>query len=678
MAERLRPWPPVGIDRIQLMGAVAADFKITDPSLLYEPKYDGVRVKLEVVAGTHPHGVRIWSRQDNVLTDQFPDVVGELNRLRSVLKHPILADGEIVAIDDTGKPLKFEDLQPRIGVLRPSRRVMADVPVAVILFDLLLENGEDLRSLPLVSRRARLETLFQQCQSQVLRLSRQVPQDGRALFDEALKEGWEGIIAKRADSPYRSGKYHHDWRKRKLLLRQEFVVGGWTESDRRPFRALLIGVYENAGLRYVGRMGKAFSDAELNALSKRLRALEVEDCPFANAPDTDAKAHWVKPELVIEAKFNEWTKSGKLRERTYIGLRTDVCPKRVRRERMAASAAGPMTVEARDMKRARGPLKEPLESQDTEALLAQIDAMAAQGESGILTFQNSAMLAVDGLQTPLWPSLGITKADVMRYYIKVSPYLLPAIADRPLTYRPFPRGIGGRPDRYHQRVKHKVPDGVRIESFRGIQKEYEARFIGGSLVTLLYMVQHHVISQDAWLSTVHTPDYPDVAVLDLDPMPGVTFQQVVDVAQWLHDELQALRVPHFLKTSGASGLHVFIPLAAQTSFRQAWTFCKLLGELVAKKHPRQATVERSVASRDKRVYLDYLQNLPGKTVAAAYSVRANRFAGVSTPIQWNELKAGVQPEDFTIRTIEHRMTRGADLWTELRHAPGIDLHGPPG
>jgi bifunctional non-homologous end joining protein LigD len=663
-------WPPTPIEQIRLMGAVAQDFPLHDQTLIYEPKYDGVRVKVAIMPRKDSGGITIWSRQENVLTSQFPDLVADLNRIRHTLKHPVLTDGEIVAVDDTGSPLKFEDLQSRLGLLRPTTRQIAATPVALILFDVLLESGEDLRSLSLVSRRARLEAVFQRYESNVMRLSRMDRHDGRRLLEEAKKHGWEGIVAKRAESPYRSGKHHDDWRKLKLLLRQEFVVGGWTESDRRPFRALLIGVYDNDGhFHYVGRMGKAFSDRELKELSVRLRALEILHSPFADKPEPDAKPHWVKPELVIEAKFNEWTGGGKLREPTYIGLRTDVNPTDVRREQIVHGH-----VEVQHAQRQEATSRIVINNKETSSLLAQVNDLEERGGSGVLTFATGHTLSIDGLSKMLWRGLGLTKADLMRYYIRVSRVLLPTIQDRPLTYRPFPHGVHARPDRYHQRVKHLVPQGVRVEPFRGSTKEYEPRFIGGLLVTLLYMVQHHVISQDAWLSTVQTPDYPDVAVIDLDPMPDVPFQQVADVAHWLHDELEGLGVPHFLKTSGSSGLHVYMPLGPNTSFRQAWEFCQLLGQIVTTKHPHHATIERSVSDRGKRVYLDYLQNLPGKTLATAYSVRANAFAGVSTPLRWDELRSGVRPEDFTMRTIVARIRHTGDLWARLRHAPGIDLN----
>jgi bifunctional non-homologous end joining protein LigD len=264
----------------------------------------------------------------------------------------------------------------------------------------------------------------------------------------------------------------------------------------------------------------------------------------------------------------------------------------------------------------------------------------------------------------------------MAYYLNMARYVLPAIADRPLTYRPYPHGVEQRPDRYHQRVIHAVPEGVHVASLKGREKAYEPRFIGGSLMTLVYLVQLNVISFDAWLSRVMTPDTPDVAVLDLDPMPGVEFQQVTDVARWLHDELQSWRIPGFLKTSGSSGLHVYIPLASGTTFRESWQFCELLARLVTKKHPKHATIERTISQRGRRVYIDYLQNLPGKTLAAAYSVRANPFAGVSTPLRWPELKDNVRPEDFTIATIVERVKREGDLWIGLATAKGINLRAP--
>jgi bifunctional non-homologous end joining protein LigD len=273
----------------------------------------------------------------------------------------------------------------------------------------------------------------------------------------------------------------------------------------------------------------------------------------------------------------------------------------------------------------------------------------------------------------VWPSLRVTKADLLRYYVTMAPYVLPHVHDRPLTYRPYPRGAEAAPDRYHQRVKHAVPSGVRVEPLQGQSKQYGPRFIGGSLTTLLYIVQIGAISLDAWTSRVHSPDYPDLAVLDLDPMPDVPFQQVINVARWLKDELDEHGIPGFLKTSGATGLHVYIPLVPSTSFKDAWRFCEMLARLMAAKHPHHVTAERVIEKRGRKVYVDYLQNLPGKTMATAYSARANPHAGISTPLGWDELQDDFEPQDFTIKTIAQRLRQCGDLWAAIRTTPGIKL-----
>ncbi|WP_447978459.1 DNA ligase D [Candidatus Nitrospira bockiana] len=657
------------------MSAVPDSFPLQHPDLAYEPKYDGIRVKILVLPGTGPGGARIWSRHGTLMTHHFPDLSEELDRLRRTLSAPIVTDGEIVAVDKEGRPGVFQDLQGRIGLLDPRPSDLSRMPVALIVFDLLLEDGADLRPFPLRKRRERLERVVGVFRSQRLQLSQLVKGDGRRLYEEAVNRGWEGIVSKRLDSPYRSGKRHPDWRKWKFELEQEFVVGGWTESENRPFRALLLGVYtEDGRLDYVGRMGKAFSEADLRALSRRLRELETPRCPFWNRPEPDAAPHWVKPAMVIEAKFNAWTRGGKLREATYLGLRPDVDPTSVRREPVVSAQPRHTDTKKHGLIAPARPMGGRPEPREESTLLTQLDDMLSGGGKGTLTFADGVTLAVDGLHRPVWPRLQITKGDLMRYYITIAPYLLPAIADRPLTYRPFPHGAEARPDRYHQRVKRDVPPGVRVEAFRGSEREYEPRFIGGSLATLLYLVQIDVISVDAWLSRVSSPDHPDLAVLDLDPMAGIPFEQVCEVAGWVHEELTAFKIPGFLKTSGATGLHVYIPLAPRTTWRESWQFCQLLAKLVTQKHARYATVERSIQGRGGKVYLDYLQNLPGKTMAAAYSARANAFAGVSAPLRWKELARGVRPEDVTMTTVGNRVKQVGDLWEELRATTGVDLH----
>jgi bifunctional non-homologous end joining protein LigD len=259
----------------------------------------------------------------------------------------------------------------------------------------------------------------------------------------------------------------------------------------------------------------------------------------------------------------------------------------------------------------------------------------------------------------------------MRYYTWVAPYILPVLADRPLIMRRFPDGVRGKAF-YQQRAPDDVPRGVRVEVLP-VDREVPSRLIGGTLATLLFTVQIGAISQDPWFSRVGTLDDADHVVLDLDPMPGVPFRAVVDVARWIHDELERIGTPSVPKTSGAQGLHVYIPLPARTSYETGRLFCEIVATLVAERHPRIATVERAVDARGRRVYIDYLQNMRGKTLASVYSVRATGDAGVSAPLAWPEVHAGVDRTAFTLRSLPERVAAVGDLWTPLRTSPGADL-----
>jgi len=259
----------------------------------------------------------------------------------------------------------------------------------------------------------------------------------------------------------------------------------------------------------------------------------------------------------------------------------------------------------------------------------------------------------------------------MRYYVRVAPFLLPVVKDRPLIMKRFPNGVDGKAF-YQQRAPESVPSGVRIETLPD-DKEVPSRLVGGDLTTLLYMTQLAVVSQDPWFSRVPSPHTADHAAIDLDPMPGVKFAWVLDVARWVRDELEKLKVNGFPKTSGASGVHIFIPLAAGTPYESGQIFCQIVATLVANKHPKVATVTRSVHARGKKVYVDYLQNIEGKSLACAYSARASEYAGASTPLTWKEIDEGVNPRDYTIRTLPDRIAATGDLWKPLLTAKGVDL-----
>ena len=682
---------------VRPMLATLAEAPLVGAGLVYEPKYDGIRALVHVAPG-RTGGVRMWSRLGNDKTAQFPSLVRVLDTVRAKLKGPLLIDGEIVALDDRGAPAGFQNLQGRIHLKGERDVALVDQaqPVALIAFDLLRDDGDDLRGQPLTERRARLEQRLGRFVTPTLRISEQVTADGRALHARALREGWEGLIAKEARAPYQSGRRSPAWRKIKLVKQQEFIIGGWTEprQTRQYFGALLLGVRDPAlserreskdpalserreskgsdALTYVGHTGTGFDQAELARVWKLLKARETERSPFSTRFKTNEPAHWVTPNLIVEVRFTEWTADDKLRHPVYLGLRDDKKAKDVVREAPRASARG-RAASARAAASLRA-----VKDGDGNAVVAQLRALEDARRDGTITLPDGAQLAVTNLAKVFWPKARLTKGDLLRYYAQVAPLILPAVADRPLVMKRFPNGVGGNAF-YQQRSRQEnPPPGVRIEQLPAgldpITDTDARRFIGGSLITLLYMTQIAAISQDPWFSRVQSPLDADYVALDLDPGDEAPFSHVLDVARWIRDELETLRVPAVPKTSGSSGLHIYIPLPPHTSYESGLLFCQIVATVIAARHPRIATIERTVAARGRRtVYVDYLQNIQGKTLATAYSARASEFAGVSTPLAWKELDAAVDPRDFTIATAPARFREAGDVWARLRTARPADL-----
>ena len=663
------------------MLATLAEAPLASPNLVYEPKYDGIRALIEVAPGPNRPKVAIWSRNGNDKTSQFPSIAKTLEAAAGRLPGPAILDGEIVALDERGRPAGFQRLQGRIHVIGATdvARLEKEQHTAFIAFDLLRIGKEDLCALPLTERRQRLEEVLRkffhvQAESDgVLRLSEQVAKDGRALHARAIAEHWEGLIAKDASSVYQEGRRTPAWRKIKVVHEQEFVIGGWTEprQTRQYFGALLLGVYESGGLKYVGHTGTGFDQKELARVSKLLRAREIQRSPFSTPVKSNEPAHWARPELVAQIRFTEWTADEKLRHPVYLGLRDDKPSVEVVREDTAGA-------------RAKGsPRKTTSKTQlsaDLQGVLDQLNALEDARRDGELSLPNRDRLKVTNLSKVFWPDLKITKGELLRYYLQVSPLLLPVVEDRPLVMKRFPNGIGGKAF-YQQRSRdERPPAGVRIETLADeldpIKEPDSRRLVGGSLTTLLYMTQIAAISQDPWFSRVQSPLDADHAAIDLDPTDEAPFSRVIDVARWVHDELDSLGVSGFLKTSGASGLHVYVPLPPGTSYESGMLFCQIVATMVASRHPKVATVERTVARRPRgTVYVDFMQNILGKTLATAYSARASEFAGVSTPLAWNELNGKIDPRDFTIRTALPRFTEVGDLWKGLRTSKPVNLEG---
>lgn len=684
------------------MLAVAPDAPppLDDPRLVYEPKYDGIRAIVLVEPGPTPH-VRLWSRNGNEKSRQFPELVSALSAWAATLAAPVVLDGEVVALDRDGHPAGFQRLQGRIHVSVPGYRssspaqTPAEQPTAFVAFDLLRDGDVDWRARPLRERRAALEARCREMGSPLLRMSRQVVGDGHALYEEATRHGWEGLLVKGLDSPYRAGKRSPEWRKLKIQQQDEFVVAGWTDprGARTHFGALILGAHGADGaLEYVGDVGTGFTGAELARVGALLARLASDDCPFDPPPKTPAKAHWVRPVLVAQVRYTEMTDEGRLRHPAYLGLRDDTPAAAVTRPRKAAPAAAapapappaanrrarPTTATTKRAGQAAGRARgraggDPLRAWDpaAAAICAQIDDLQSRRKNGTIALPDGETLEITNPHKVFWPQGGRTKGDLLRYYARIAPLLLPVLENRPLVMKRLPNGVDGQ-SFYQHRAPEPVPAGVRVATLP--DDDVPARLIGGSLKTLLYMAQLASISMDPFFSTVDALATPDQVAIDLDPQPGATFARILDVARWVHEVLERVGVTGYPKTSGSEGLHIFVPLPPGTSYQAGMLFCQIVATMVATAHPTVATVERTVGKRkDKTIYVDYLQNIEGKTLACAYSARASAFAGVSTPLTWDEVHSGVRPEDFTLDTVLPRVRAVGDLWAGLRAHPGTDL-----
>ena len=678
------------------MLATLTEPPLVSASLVYEPKYDGIRTIAEVEPHKGTGLVRLWSRLGNDKTSQFPSIVRVLEQLGKAADVPLVLDGELVALDKNGAPSGFQKLQGRIHLIGSSdvERVDRDQPVALILFDLLRDGDDDLRGLPLAERRTRLEARLKGHLTSTLRLSEQIAGDGRAMHERAKAEGWEGLIAKSAQSVYQSGRRSPNWMKSKLVKQQEFVVGGWTEprQTRQYFGALLLGVHKEGDpsgkLTYVGHTGTGFDQRELERVSKLLKSREIAESPFAERFKTNEPAHWARPDLVAQVRFTEWTADNKLRHPVYLGLRDDKKAAEVVREGRREQSPErrvpspehrvPVSANLSAVASAKAEATAGKPSPESDDVVAQLRALEDARKDGVVELADGGRLSVTNLAKVFWPDLKLTKGDLLRYYATIAPLILPAIDDRPLVMKRFPDGVKRGAFYQHRTRLEKPPPGVRIETLADVEgpiPEPESnRFVGGNLITLLYMTQLAAISQDPWFSRVQSPFEVDYVALDLDPGEDATFAKVLDVARWVRDELESLKVSAVPKTSGSRGLHIYIPMPPGTSYESGVLFAQIVATVVAARHPRVATVERMVRARGRStIYVDFLQNILGKTLATAYSARASEFAGVSTPLTWKEVDAGVDPRDFTIVTAPARFAEVGDLWARLRTAKPANL-----
>jgi bifunctional non-homologous end joining protein LigD len=657
----------------------------------FEPKYDGIRV----LAYTTSTDVKLITRNGKDKAAQFPEVVEALKKLASQTKRAFLLDGEIVALVD-GKPARFQELQSRMNVkeLHLIERLSTSTPAALVSFDILVDGDDALVAKPWTERRARLVKLLGKRTSAHHWVTESTEGDGKKMLERARRQGWEGIIAKRMDSIYEPGKRARSWLKLKIEFREEFAVGGYTEprNAREHIGALLLGYFDKNRFIYVGHTGGGFTRQGLSDMFKRLEPLERKTSPFEEIPKTNEKAHWVKPEVVVEVKFSEWTADRRLRQPIFVGIRDDKDAKDVeieaasvqrtpvrkgavatRRARPNVPARAKVTKPSAAKTRRTAAAKTPrsrttftgsLEKIDKSGLSGQLSSIEKAGGDGTLDLGKGKNLKLSNLDKIFFPREKYTKGDVMRYYARIADFILPTIQDRPLVLKRFPNGIDGE-SFYQQKAPENAPPGVRVEVITTDGGEKQPRFIGGDLLTLLYTVQLGAISVDPWHSRVQSLEYADYTIVDLDPGPRANFARVVEVAAWAKDVIDGFGLHAAIKTSGSTGMHIYLPLPPNTPNEAATLVARMIATKVADAHPKEATIERSVKARGAAtVYVDYLQNIQGKTVAGPYCVRAKPGAPVSTPLKWTELNDDLDPHDFHLGNVAERFERVGDIWNE--------------
>jgi len=642
----------------------------------FEPKYDGMRA----LAFVSPTRIQLMTRNGKDKAAQFPEVAAALGKLGRQLKRRVILDGEVIAVE-RNRPGHFQSLQGRFHLKGAADIAEASrtAPAAIIVFDILFDDGEPLVGESQTERRKHLERVLRKPPPGV-GISESSP-NGKRMLERARRGRWEGVIAKRSAAPYVPGARSRDWLKLKLQNRAEFVIGGFTEPRRtRPFLgAILLGYFDARGeLRYVGHTGGGFDRESLRDLRERLERIEQDRSPFAETPRSNERVHWVRPQVVVEVKFAEWTSDRRLRQPIFLGVRDDkdardVHLERESMQRHARSASARKTSKGRKVSRGVARRSAPRQAHATvkrtrggakaTTILAQIDELQREGDDGMLTFGARKRLHVSSLDKVFFDNAGITKGDLMRYYALVAPVLLPLLEDRPLILKRYPNGIGG--SSFFQQNAGTYPSGVRVAEVTTEDGKRAKRIIGGDLLTLLHTVQLGTIAVHPWQSRLPTIEYADYSTIDLDPGKGVPFVRVVELAERIRDELEALELRSALKTSGSRGLHIVLPLPARTSYARSAALAEAIAARVTSKNPTLATLERSLQRRPKgTIYVDAQQNARGKSVASAYSVRERPGAPVSAPLRWNDLNRNLRIEDFTIATMPGRLDAIGDVWGE--------------
>jgi bifunctional non-homologous end joining protein LigD len=654
---------------IQPALASLAGRPFSDPAWLFEIKWDGARILARIQNGK----VRLWSRSQRDVTDEYPDISAVVPSAAG--GHDVWLDGEIVALDKEGRS-DFQTLQQRFSNIKPSAELMRQIPVVYYCFDLLYCDGYDLRRVPLLERKTLLKQILRQ--DAIVRFSDHEMEKGKELYDLALEKQLEGILGKRIDSIYPEGRTT-SWLKFKVIRELDAVVGGWTEprGTREHFGALLLGLYDGKKLEFICGAGSGFSDALQERVAAQLEALRVEKCPFATKPVTREKAHWVKPEVVARVKYGGWTEGRHLRQPTFLGFQEDHDPKECtfekETEEVKASRAKkePSSSEPPETGENPTPKKLVPTGSPAQGVTLKTDKELAEeldrgSQSEVFVEIDGVSLRLSNLNKVYFPSDGYTKRNLLAYYFFISPFLQPFLKDRPLVLRRYPNGIKGQA--FFQKDAGKdAPEWIKTATIRSESKSKPIQyFLANDRASLLYLTNLGCIDHNPWSSRFDDPEHPDYIFFDLDPTEGTSFTTVVKLAKMLTAKLEEIGMKVFLKTSGATGLHIFLPIERLYTYEQVRQFVSTIASLTMQQHPGIITLDRTVGRRPKgSIYIDAHQNSEAQSLASVYSVRAFPHAPISTPILAAELSPKLRPETWNLSSIRRRIDEKGDLWSKF-------------
>lgn len=627
-----------------------------DPLWNLEVKWDGYRSIAYIEKGK----AELASRNNKSFTGKYYPITEALEKW----SNDAVLDGEILVIQDDGKA-DFSALQ--------NWRSEADGHLVYYVFDILWYNGINLTELPLSERQEILKKIMPTNDDRV-RLSQSFS-GGIDFFEAAKKMGLEGIMAKRKDSTYIQDSRNKQWLKIKVNKRQEVVIAGYTKNDTssKLFSSLLLGIYQNGELRYTGKVGTGFTDKMQKEMMQQFTPLITTKIPFATEPDINkpsrfrpnpphAQAVWLKPSLICEVSFAEITSDGVFRHASFEGMRNDKKATDVVLETAESSSSALQKNKSNDNAKNKSPLTAP-ETTGRKTLLNPTEETQSKKIKGeVIKFSN--------LSKVYWPEDGFTKRDLFNYYYQAAEFILPYLKDRPLSLNRFPGGIHGK-SFYQKDVKGKAPDWAETFPYTTSDGEAKEFLVGGDEKTLLYMATLGCIEMNPWFSRTQHADNPDYCVIDLDPDQN-SFEQVIEAACEVKNILDALEITGYVKTSGSTGIHIYIPLGAKYDYDQSQMFGKLIVSIVHEQLPDFTSMERQIKNRDGKMYLDFLQNRPGATIACPYSLRPKIGATVSMPLHWEEVKKGLKMKDFTIENSIARMRAEGDIFKGSLQK-GIDM-----